>query len=104
MEKLYYKIAEVSDMLGIPVHTIRFWEKEFKELSPKRNDNGKRFYTAEDIETLRKIMHLRYKKNLNITGARSELSNVGDEVSRAHRVRNTLIGVRNELKDLMEAL
>ncbi|HBZ33568.1 MAG TPA: transcriptional regulator [Bacteroidales bacterium] len=104
MERLYYKIAEVSDMLGIPAYTIRFWEKEFSELAPKRNEKGKRFYTNEDIEVLRKIMHLRYQKNLNITGARNELSHTGDDISRIQHVKKTLTDVRNELQDIMETL
>ena len=56
MEKLYYSISEVAEMLNVNQSNLRFWEKEFKQLKPKRNDKGTRFYTQEDINVLKKIM------------------------------------------------
>ncbi|MBQ9440760.1 MAG: MerR family transcriptional regulator [Paludibacteraceae bacterium] len=104
MEKLYYKIAEVSEILNIPVHTIRYWETEFKELQPKRNEKGKRFYTAEDIDVIREIAHLRYQKNLNITGTRSELKNNGGDAALMSKTKQKLISIRNQLSDIYEQL
>ena len=52
LEKKYYKIREVAEMLGLPASTIRFWESKFTIINPKRNDKGTRFYTASDIENL----------------------------------------------------
>ena len=55
-EKLYYSIKEVADMFSINQSNLRFWEKEFKQLKPKRNDKGTRFYTKEDIQVVKQII------------------------------------------------
>ncbi len=51
-EKKYYKIREVSELLGVPASTLRFWESEFPSLRPKRNAKGTRFYSQSDMERL----------------------------------------------------
>ena len=55
MEKLYYSIAEVADMFAVKQSLLRYWETEFPQLNPKRNDKGRRFYTASDIEVVKQI-------------------------------------------------
>ena len=55
LEKKYYKIREVAEMLGLPASTIRFWESKFTIINPKRNDKGTRFYTPSDVEKLRMV-------------------------------------------------
>ena len=52
-EKLYYSISEVAEMFSINQSNLRFWEKEFKQLKPRRNDKGTRFYTKEDIQLVK---------------------------------------------------
>ena len=56
--KLYYTIREVAEMMHLPEHTLRFWEKEFPALKPKKTSGGSRQYTAQDIELVRLIHHL----------------------------------------------
>ena len=56
--KKYYSIKEVSQMLEIPESTLRYWEKEFKEISPKKNAKGIRHYTTDDIEQIKKVNFL----------------------------------------------
>jgi len=53
MEKLYYSISEVASMFNVNQSNLRFWEKEFKQLKPRRNEKGTRFYTNEDIVTIK---------------------------------------------------
>ena len=69
MEKLYYSISEVAAMFKINQSNLRFWEKEFKQLKPRRNDKGTRFYTNEDIATIKKIVFLVEEQKLTLEGA-----------------------------------
>lgn len=65
MEKIYYKIREVSEMLQVPASKLRYWEKVIPQLSPyKREGKTRRFYTNQDIELLRRIKFLREEQNL----------------------------------------
>lgn len=74
LTKAYYKMGEVSEILGIPATTLRFWEKEFSQLRPPRLPSGQRRYRPEDIELCRKIQHLLRDKGLSIEYTRKELS------------------------------
>jgi len=74
MPKHYYLIGEVAKMLGIRKHTLRYWEAEFPKLRPKKNNSGKRNYTLEDIETIKKIKYLLHVQNFSIEGARKKMS------------------------------
>ena len=71
MEKLFYSISEVEKKTDLPQYVIRFWEKEFKQLSPKRIKN-RRVYRESDIEVILKIKELLYKKGFTIKGAKKE--------------------------------
>jgi len=73
MPKYYYQIGEVANMLGVRTHTLRYWESEFPKLKPKKNRSGKRSYTLDDIEILKKIKYLLYDQNYNIEGARNKM-------------------------------
>ena len=80
MEKLFYSISEVEKKTDLPQYVIRFWEKEFKQLSPKRIKN-RRVYRESDIEIILKIKELLYKKGFTIKGAKKEFSGIKkDEV------------------------
>lgn len=74
MEKLYYSISEVAEMFNINQSNLRFWEKEFKQLKPKRNKGNTRFYTNEDIQTIKNIIFLVEEKKLTLDGAKLQLS------------------------------
>ena len=70
----YYTIGEVSEIVGIKDHVIRFWEKEFDELSPYISKKGnRRRYTKADIELIRKIKELLYEEKFTIMGAKKQL-------------------------------
>jgi DNA-binding transcriptional MerR regulator len=71
--KLYYSISEVASMLGLEAYVLRFWEKEFTQLRPKKNRAGNRIYQQKDIELLLQVKHLLYDKGFTIDGARNFL-------------------------------
>ncbi|MDD4489129.1 MAG: MerR family transcriptional regulator [Paludibacter sp.] len=104
MEKLFYSIAEVSKMLNITASNLRFWEKEFKQLNPKRNDKGTRFYTEEDMKLVKQIMFLVNDQNLTLEGARQKLSQKKDQVAKQQELIERLKKIRTELKGISKAL
>src|SRR5437660_6488987 len=72
-DKLYFKIGEVSDLLGVEPYVLRYWESEFPVLSPKKSGTGHRLYRRKDVELLLRIRHLLYEKRFTIEGARQWL-------------------------------
>ncbi|HQU14124.1 MAG TPA: MerR family transcriptional regulator [Thermodesulfobacteriota bacterium] len=73
-QKLYYKIGEVCDITGVPSHVLRFWEKQFPQLSPNKTQSGHRLYRRRDIEAVLQIKELLYERKFTIRGARDFLS------------------------------
>ena len=69
MKKLYYSIREVSDKTAIEPHVLRFWEKKFSQLRPKRGKSGNRFYRERDIQVVLAIKELRQEQKFTIKGA-----------------------------------
>lgn len=104
MKKIYYSITEVSKMLDISASNLRYWEKEFNQLKPKRNAKGTRFYTQEDIGIVKQIMLLVHKQNLTLEGARQKLSQKKDHVAKQQEIVERLQRVRAELKGIAKAL
>ena len=104
MEKLYYSIAEVAKMFNVNQSLLRFWEKEFPQLSPRRNDKGTRFYTKEDIRTIQQISFLVNEQKLTLDGARKKLSQKKGTVEKQHEITERLKFVRNELKSIARFL
>lgn len=70
IEKIFYSISEVSEMLQVNPSLLRFWEKEFDTLKPRKNKKGNRLFTKEDIEQIKLIHHLVKEKGMTIQGAR----------------------------------
>ena len=73
-KKLYYKIREVCEIVGVEAHVLRFWEAEFPALSPPKSKSGQRTYRPKDIELLLRIRKLLYEDGFTIAGARKRLS------------------------------
>ena len=73
-DKLYFKIGEVSQIVGLPSHVLRFWETEFNKIKPRRTAAGQRSYTQKDVATILEIKHLLYDKKFTIEGARKYLN------------------------------
>ncbi|MGD0200669.1 MAG: MerR family transcriptional regulator [Bryobacteraceae bacterium] len=72
-EKLYFRIGEVSRLVGVPPYVLRYWESEFPGLAPKKSGTGHRFYRRKDVELLLQIKQLLYEKRFTIEGARRHL-------------------------------
>ena len=70
---MYYTIGEVSSMFNVNTSLIRFWEKEFQVISPKKNRKGNRLFTIKDIENINKIYHLVKIKGFTLEGAKNSL-------------------------------
>ncbi|MFM2290439.1 MAG: hypothetical protein RIS29_252 [Bacteroidota bacterium] len=104
MEKLYYSISEVADMFNINQSNLRFWEKEFKQLNPKRNAKGTRFYTNDDIQLIKQIIFLVNEQKLTLDGARRKLSQKKDSIAKQQEAVERLKAVREELLGIAKAL
>jgi DNA-binding transcriptional MerR regulator len=112
-QKLYFRIGEVARLLEVKPHVIRFWEKEFKSLRPKKSATGQRIFNRRDVERLSTIKHLLYTERFTIEGARKYLRENGFEVAdataspearAAERMRDGLLGVRARLSSLLATL
>ena len=91
-------------MLGIPDSTLRYWEKEFKEISPKKNSKGIRHYTAADIEQIKLVNHLVKEKSLTIKGAKTRMNDNPKKTVDTHDVVERLKAIRDELKAILDEL
>ena len=78
-DKLYFKIGEVADIVGLEAYVLRFWESEFPALSPKKTDAGHRVYRKKDVEAVVAIKELLYEKGYTIAGARKRLRSRNSE-------------------------
>ena len=76
-DKLYFKIGEVSEILGVEPYVLRYWETEFAQLTPKKSGSGHRLFRRKDVELLLRIKHLLYEKRYTIEGARQTLQTEG---------------------------
>src|SRR6266851_936073 len=76
-DKLYFKIGEVSELLGVEPYVLRYWETEFPVLQPKKSGTGHRLYRRKDVELLLRIKHLLKEKRYTIEGARQTLQSEG---------------------------
>lgn len=104
LDKMYYRIGDVAEVLDIPASTLRFWEKEFTIIKPKRNAKNVRLYTPKDIETIRMIYFLVKDKGLKLNAAQAEIRRNRDGVSKRFEAIEKLRHVKNELLALQAAL
>ncbi len=100
IEKSYYSIGEVAELLGVSQSLIRFWETEFEQLQPKKNRKGNRMYTPANIEQLRTIYHLVKERGYTLKGAREMLKAKAPEVDKQLAVRESLLKIRSFLTEL----
>ena len=73
-KKQYFRIGEVSRIVGVPAYVLRFWETEFKRIKPRRTDKGQRLYHRSDLDLILKIKSLLYDQQFTIKGARKHLN------------------------------
>jgi DNA-binding transcriptional MerR regulator len=102
IEKLYYPIGEVAEMLTVSTSLLRFWEKEFDILKPKKNKKGDRFFTKKDLENLKIIYSLVKEQGYTLQGARKKLEHGKSELENKIQIIASLNRVKvflNELKN-----
>ncbi|HOQ33353.1 MAG TPA: MerR family transcriptional regulator [Candidatus Hydrogenedens sp.] len=99
-----YTIKEVSELTGVPIYKIRQWEKQIKKLKPKRHPKTNwRFYTDEDIKTLREVNYLLRHKKMRLQGIDNELTKIerlGDTTLDRIAIQNLLRQIRLELNQI----
>ncbi len=104
LTKRYYSIGEVAEIFDVNTSLLRFWEKEFPKLQPKKNRKGNRTYTPKDIEQIHLVFHLVKERGFTIDGARKKLRENRDDVAQEAEVVNRLMTVREKLVKLKQAL
>ena len=102
--KLFYTIGEVARMFDVNTSLIRFWEKEFDIINPQKNKKGNRLFTQEDVDNFYIIYHLVRERGFTLQGAKTKLKqNKSDTINNIEmvksltKIRDFLIGVRNEI-------
>tara|TARA_Y100000591_G_scaffold333107_1_gene373785 strand:+ start:1533 stop:1868 length:336 start_codon:yes stop_codon:yes gene_type:complete len=105
IKKLYYSIGEVSKMVGLKSYVLRYWETEFKQLSPPKNRAGNRTYRQKDIDLILRIKDLLHGRKFTIEGARSVVSGKNiTETSSGKINSNTIRQLRNELNEILQII
>ena len=100
IEKLYYSIGEVAEMLNVPVSTVRFWENEFDILKPKKNKKGNRLFMPEDLKNLKIIHHLVKEQGMTLAGAKKQLAGKWQETDYKYEISQSLKNIRDLLSEL----
>ena len=108
-KRLYYSIKEVADHFAVNVSLLRFWEKEFDNINPKKTAGGTRQYTKEDIRQVGIVYHLVKENGLTLEGARQALKSKKDDeekrielVERLQNIKNELVSIEEEFNQLHE--
>jgi DNA-binding transcriptional MerR regulator len=105
----FFSIGEVCDLTGLKAHVLRYWESQFRFLSPAKNRSGNRVYQRKEIELILLVKHLLYTEKYTIDGARQKLNDhrkAGElrRVSRDALGAETLIAIEEELRGLVQFL
>ena len=104
VEKLYYSIGEVSTLFNVNQSLIRFWEREFEVLKPKKNKKGNRLFTKDDLENLKVIYHLVKEKGYTLEGAKKELRSNKNVNKKNAEILNSLTKMKQILQEIQAEL
>ena len=102
--KMYYSISEVARMFDVNESLLRYWEKEFPMISPKKAGGNIRQYRKEDIENIRLVYHLVKEKGMTLQGAKQRLKMNKEKTAQTVEVVNRLKEIREELVKLRKSL
>ena len=103
-ERLFYTIGEVAKMFKVNTSLIRFWEKQFDILQPKKNKKGNRLFTKEDLNNLHIIYHLVKERGFKLDGAKKKLKQNKEEVIQGVEIVRSLQKVREFLTEMKQQL
>ena len=104
LDKKFYKIGDVSEILGIPESTLRYWETQFTIIKPKRNKKNIRYYTPNDIEIIRRVYYLVKEKGMKLDAAQAQIRHNRDGVDKRFDAIEKLKDIKNQLIKFQEAL
>ena len=103
-EKLFHTIGEVARMFKVNTSLIRFWEKQFDILKPKKNKKGNRLFTKQDLDNLQIIYHLVKERGVKLDGAKRKLKQNKEEVIQGVEIVQALKRVKSFLVEVKEQL
>ena len=103
-EKRYYKIGEVAKAFNVNTSLVRFWEKEFVIIKPKKNAKGNRLFTPEDIKNLKLIYNLVKERGFTLEGAKQKLKKNPEETINTHEIISRLEAVKAALQNIKNQL
>jgi DNA-binding transcriptional MerR regulator len=98
-DKLFFKIGEVCDLVGVQAHVLRYWESEFPTLQPQKNRAGQRTYRRKDVEMALRIKELLYDEGFTIAGAKRKLASEGRGSARLKIVPPNASATENPASD-----
>jgi DNA-binding transcriptional MerR regulator len=101
-KRLFFSIQEVADHFAVNISLLRFWEKEFDTIRPKKTPGGTRQYTREDVQQIEVIYHLVKEKGLTLDGARQTLKEKKDDHLKRVQVLDKLQDIKKELLSMEE--
>jgi DNA-binding transcriptional MerR regulator len=101
VEKLYYSIGEVAKMFDVNTSLIRFWEKEFDIIKPKKNKKGNRLFTKKDIDNFHIIFHLVKEKGMTLKGAKKKMKENKEDTEHNFEIVRSLEQIKEMLTDLV---
>jgi DNA-binding transcriptional MerR regulator len=107
--KLYFRIGEVAELVGVEPHVLRYWEREFRTIRPTKSAKGQRVYSRRDVENLMRVRELLYREGFTIAGAKKKLVRSSEEVeaaleANAAKAREELLAMRAEIEAFLEDL
>ncbi|MGV1012718.1 MAG: MerR family transcriptional regulator [Flavobacterium sp.] len=103
-DKLYFSIGEVAEAFGVNASLIRFWDKEFDILKPKKNAKGNRMFTQEDVKNLQLIYHLVKERGFTLEGAKTHLKEGKKKTLDKFDIISKLEGIKAELTNIKNQL
>lgn len=104
IDKKYYKISQVSEILDIPMSTLRYWESQFTIIKPKRTNRGTRLYRSSDIEKIRMVNYLVKERGMKIDAAQEIIRHNHSGVSKQYEAVRRLKEIREELVRLLASI
>jgi DNA-binding transcriptional MerR regulator len=103
-EKEAYRVGEVSQVVSIDPYVLRYWEKMFPQLKPRKDETGQRIYTKSDIDTVLRIKTLLYEERFTIAGAKKKLSEEIKSLENNDELVEVLHNVKETLKEISDIL
>ena len=104
VEKLYYSIGEVARMFNVNTSLIRFWEKEFDIIKPKKNKKGNRLFTKADVENFHIIFHLVKERGMTLKGAQKKMKENKEDTVHNFKVIQSLENIKTLLLEIRDDL